>query len=160
MQIKPAHLLPACVAAVAGLLSLLLVLSLSASGKPGAALSELGRAATPVSVHPTLATFVIARGPYRAQVSVSPNIAASPNQLVVRLMRRGRPVSGARIRVVFSMPAMNMWGGFTSRLASHAGGLYVRQEPVLGMAGVWQLRVDVTGRAAHFSAVVNDRMRG
>jgi YtkA-like len=159
MLTKPSHLVPASVIAIASGLSLFLVLALTAGHPAGALRSQLEKPAVS-SAHANTATFVVRRGPYRLRASLSPNLATRPEQLRVNVMRGGRPVGGARIRVVFSMPAMNMWRAFTSSLIPGARGLYVRQEPVLGMAGLWQLRFDVTGRAGRFSAVINARMRG
>jgi hypothetical protein len=85
-------------------------------------------------------------GSYRLGLQVSPDRASVPNALSVRLTESGRPLNGAHVTVTFSMPEMNMWHVFTSRLTPGRHGTYAAVEPVLGMAGNWQLLVRVTRR--------------
>ena len=82
--------------------------------------------------------------PYVATVEVTPNRASLHNGLSVRLTRHARPLDGAAVSVTFSMPAMNMWHILTSRLAPAGNGVYSTTEPIFGMAGRWQLRLDVS----------------
>jgi hypothetical protein len=77
----------------------------------------------------------------------------------VRLTRHGRSLTGARVKVSFSMPSMNMWKAYTTVLKPAGIGRYESTVPVLGMAGHWQLRVKVSPRASSaFSVTITDRM--
>jgi hypothetical protein len=61
----------------------------------------------------------------------------------------GRPIRGAQVMLTYSMPSMNMWNVYSSRLepdVSRAGS-YSGTEAVLGMAGRWRITVTVALRA-------------
>lgn len=88
-----------------------------------------------------------------------PNRAAVHNRLSLELRTGGRPLNAAHVTAVFSMPAMNMWQALTSQLTPRGNGIYAAEVPVLGMAGAWQLRVDVARPGASpLELTVNDRM--
>ncbi len=92
-------------------------------------------------------------------VRLTPNRAGQRDRLTAVLADDGLPMNGARVTVSFSMPAMNMWAGLRTQLTADGNGRYSAGEPVLGMPGVWQLRLEaipVAGRPV--SVVVNDRM--
>ena len=92
-------------------------------------------------------------------VALGPNRASVANRLAIRLTDHGRPVSGARVRVSFSMPSMGMWNAYTAVLTPAGAGRYAGTVPVLGMAGQWQLRIDVAARLSGTSPVtVTDRL--
>lgn len=100
------------------------------------------------------------RGAVSVVVRATPNRTSARNKLSVSLTAGRRPLEGAAVTVSFSMPSMNMWGGLTNHLISAGGGTYVADEPVLGMPGRWQLRVQVKPIAAHpFAVVIGDLMR-
>jgi hypothetical protein len=92
-------------------------------------------------------------------VTATPNRASRPNRLSVRVADRGRPLRGAHVTVSFSMPSMRMWNAYTTALSAAGAGRYTAAVPVLGMAGRWQLRVDVAppGRK-RFRLTVDDRV--
>jgi hypothetical protein len=92
-------------------------------------------------------------------LALGPNRASVANNLHIRLTDHGRPVSGARVRVSFSMPSMGMWNAYTAVLAPAGIGRYAATVPVLGMAGRWQLRIDVAVSPDGTSRVtVTDRL--
>lgn len=72
-------------------------------------------------------------------VRMTPNRARVRNALQVHLTDHGMPVNGARVSATFSMPVMNMWHVLTTALIPSGEGTYGATEPVLGMAGVWQI---------------------
>jgi hypothetical protein len=68
-------------------------------------------------------------------------------------------VAGAQVSVSFSMPAMDMWSGLTTQIPASGPGTYSATEPILGMPGVWQLRVTINARGRPAtSLLVNDRL--
>lgn len=127
----------------------------------GALLGQLQRPATQVGarVQPAPVTAIRRAGPYRVAFRLSPNLASLHNRLSLLITSRGRPLTGARVAVDFSMPAMNMWRALTGRLAAGGNGTYATDLPVLGMPGVWQLRIQIVHGAAPVSFVLSDRMR-
>jgi nitrogen fixation protein FixH len=101
----------------------------------------------------------VTAGGLRFLVSMSPNHAAVRDRLTIVVSARGRPVARARVSISFSMPAMNMWSGLTTQIPASGPGTYAATEPILGMPGVWQLRVTIgaPGRPTT-SFLVNDRL--
>ena len=96
---------------------------------------------------------------YSVAVTMTPNRANGPIGLSIHVFGRGRPLSGARARVSFSMPSMHMWRAYSAALRASAGGRYGAAIPVLGMAGDWRLRIDLTPRSGRaFDVVVNDHI--
>jgi len=107
-----------------------------------------------------IAALVHAQG-YGLGLTLAPNRASLRNRLSIVLRRDGQPVTGARVTVVYGMPAMDMQDAYTSRLPASANGAYSAMQPVFGMPGIWQLRFEVTPpRGAPFSVTINDRMAG
>ena len=93
-------------------------------------------------------------------VRVTPNRASVADALAVNLNVHGTPLTGARVTARFSMPSMAMWNVFSIRLHPDGGGSYSGPEPVVGMAGVWQIDIEALtarGRRIHFTG--RDRMR-
>jgi hypothetical protein len=129
----------------------------------GSLLRQLERPAAVVRPAPAVdaraGRAAITAGGLRAVVHMTPNHAAAHDRLSVVVSAGGRPVAGARVSVTFSMPAMDMWSGLTTQLPASAPGTYSATEPILGMPGVWQLRVTIgaPGRPAT-SFLVNDRL--
>ena len=96
---------------------------------------------------------------YSVTVTLTPNHANGPIALSMSLFGHGRALSGARTRVSFSMPSMNMSNAYTAPLRASADGHYAAAIPVLGMAGRWRLRLAVTPRSGRpFDVVVDDRI--
>lgn len=96
---------------------------------------------------------------YLMTVALTPNRADGPIRLSVHLRRGGRPVDRARIEVAFSMPSMNMWNGYATRLSAVGHGTYAATVPVLGMPGRWRLRLALTMHAgAPLPITIDDRL--
>jgi hypothetical protein len=124
-------------------------------------MAALQRPAAQVAPQSTIAAYTTtaSAGRYRLQLRIGPNRATVANALSIRVTEAGRPVSGARVTVAFSMPAMNMWQGFTSRPAAAGAGVYRATVPIIGMSGRWRLRVSVErASAAPVSVSFSDRM--
>ena len=159
MSTRPVHLTRlSALGLVAVVLGVAVVLAESTGPNRAAVLSALQR---PAPAAPARATtrFALHEAGYRVTVELSPNIASTPNRLSVAVTRNGRPVDLARVRVTYSMPAMNMWNAFSSSFGSDRTGSYVATEPVLGMAGLWQLRFTVLEHGGRrLTAVIDDRL--
>jgi hypothetical protein len=151
----------AAIAAVASA-SAVGILAVTASSQPRSQLlAQLERPATPAKPAARTGALkaTVGTGSYRLGLQVSPDRASVPNALSVRVTEGGRPLNGAHVTVTFSMPEMNMWHVFTSHLAPQRHGTYAAVEPVLGMAGSWQLLVHVTRRNLRSATfTLTDRM--
>lgn len=130
-----------------------------ASGGPtrGKVLAALEK---PVAPTPSQRHVAMARsGPYTVLLQIGPNRASVANEMSLRISDHGRSPTGARATVVFSMPAMNMQDGYTSRPMQRPDGSYVASLPALGMSGTWQLHVHVQRPGARAITVTfNDRL--
>jgi YtkA-like len=116
---------------------------------------ELKRTGSTVGSRP-FASRVVTHG-YRLELRVAPNRASVAAAATLVLTKRGKPVSGARVRLTYSMPGM---AAVIRRLPQRGSGRYADAGPVLGMSGRWGLRVEVAPpRAAPFSVRLVDRMR-
>ena len=70
------------------------------------------------------------------------------------LRKGGHPVSGARVRLTFSMVDMPEMGGLTGLLPQTTPATYAHAGPTL-MSGRWELRFDVAPPdGARFAATV------
>lgn len=110
--------------------------------------------AAPVPAAGGLVAMRRVRSGYSVALQLSPNRAAHPNRLLVRLAGPRRPSAQAKVAMSFSMPSMDMWGAYTVTLKPLGHGRYVAMVPVLGMAGDWRLSTTVTApgtRAARMS---------
>jgi hypothetical protein len=97
-------------------------------------------------------------GSYRLELRLAPNRASRRGVVAVTLVKGGRPVENARVRLTVTMLDMNM-GNFTVPLPETGTGTYARTAPVLGMSGRWGWRFDVTPAGGkRFSIAVADRM--
>jgi hypothetical protein len=164
--VRPRVSNPLRVAVPAGLLVVLLsigVLAATAS-QPGRSslLRALRRPASvaTASVGPGRVFTVMPAGLDRLLLRLTPNRAGMRDHLALALTTGARPLVGAKITVVFSMPVMNMWQALTTQLVPHGNGTYSADEPVLGMAGLWQMRVHVAPRdAPALDLTVDDNVR-
>jgi hypothetical protein len=151
------------VTATVALLALAVVLLASpAVQSRSSVLAQLQRPATSVgtTVGPGPARATLHVGGYTIGLALTPNRASVRDQLAITLTRGGRPLAGARVTIGFSMPAMNMWNGLRSSARRSANGVYLANEPVLGMPGVWQLRLRIAPAAsAPMAITVDDQMR-
>ena len=161
MSTRPVHLIRlSTLGLIPVVLGTIAVLAATSGPNRAAVFSALERPATPAPAPPAT-KFVVDREGYSVQVKVSPNLASRPNRLLVTVTRHGQPVKVDRVGASFSMPAMNMWNALTSSLRSAQHGGYAGTEPVLGMAGLWQLRFTVVGPGGRrFTAAIDDRLRG
>jgi hypothetical protein len=111
-----------------------------------------------VAVGPGPVTTVLRSRPYQLELRLMPNRAALPGTVSVKLLKAGRPVNGARVKLTFSMLEMDM-GQLSGLLPQTAPGRYAHAGPVLGMGGRWGLRFDVAPPGAKpFSVTVVDRI--
>lgn len=118
------------------------------------------RGNTSVVVGPGPVTTVLSSRPYQLELRLTPNRAALPGTVSVKLLKGGRPVTGARVKLTFSMLDMGM-GQLSGLLPQTAPGRYAHAGPVLGMGGRWGLRFDVAPPGATpFSLTVVDQMGG
>jgi copper transport protein len=86
---------------------------------------------------------VVAKGPYRLRVEVSPNRAALPNTFTLELTRDGRPVRGAEVVSRFDMLDMEM-GEQSFRFPERSPGVFAKSAPALVMVGHWAVQFEVT----------------
>jgi hypothetical protein len=142
----------------ASVLALLAVAIATATPSRRALLSQLerpaivvGRAhATKVLAHPRF---------YGIAVDLTPDRARVPNTLSIRLTRNGAGLSGGRVAIAFSMPAMDMRNVLTLDATPTGRGTYAATIPVLGMAGDWQIAVRATrGNSRPLAFSVDARM--
>jgi hypothetical protein len=95
---------------------------------------------------------------YRIALRLSPNRAGAAGTVAVTLSRSGAPVTGARVRIAFTMLDMRMRGA-GGGLLQIAPGRYASTRAALGMGGRWGVRVDVAPpRGRPFSVRVVDLM--
>ncbi|HEY8868102.1 MAG TPA: hypothetical protein VIM30_01780 [Candidatus Limnocylindrales bacterium] len=113
-----------------------------------------------VAVGPGPVTTVLSSRPYQLELRLTPNRAALPGTVSVKLLKGGRPVNGARVRLTFSILEMDM-GKLSGLLPQTAPGRHAHAGRVLGMGGRWGLRFGVAPPGATpFSLTVVDQMGG
>jgi copper transport protein len=103
---------------------------------------------------------VVAKGPYRLRVQVSPNRAALPNTFSLAITRDGQPVRGAEVVSRFEMLDMEM-GEQSFRFPERKPGMFVKSAPALVMVGHWALQFEVTPPGAQpFVVTLLDKASG
>lgn len=103
---------------------------------------------------------VVAKGPYRLRVEVSPNRAALPNSFSLAITRDGRPVRGAEVVSRFDMLDMEM-GEQSFRFPERKPGVFVKSAPALVMVGHWAIQFEVTTPGARpFVVTLLDKASG
>ena len=131
---------------------------LSSLPPPAKALAKEGGASAHVG--PGRVVEVVNKNGYRVELRVTPNRAAVPNAILVRITRGGVPVRGAEVVSGFTMLDMEM-GSQQYALKEVALGRYQRSVPALVMVGHWALSFDVTPRGkAPFDVLLVDRANG
>jgi copper transport protein len=131
---------------------------LASLAPPAKALAKAGGASARVG--PGRVVEVVNKNGYRLELRVTPNRAAVPNLVSVRIARNGRPVSGAEVVTQFTMLDMEM-GSQSYVLKETAPGVYARSAPALVMVGHWGLNFEVTPPGgAPFSVLLVDRASG
>jgi copper transport protein len=102
----------------------------------------------------------VRRAGYVLQVLVSPNRAAAPDSFALRIIRNGRPVTGANVTLTFNHLEMQM-PQQDYQLTEVRPGLYSRAAPALVMVGRWGLNFTVTPRGGRsFNALIVDQADG
>jgi copper transport protein len=131
---------------------------LSSFPPPAKALAKEGSALARVGPGPVVS--VVHNGDYTLKLRVAPNKAAVPNQFALQILRGGKPVTGADVKLGFAMLDMEM-GEQQYRLTETGPGIYTQQAPALVMVGHWGLDFEVTPRGGQpFSAFIVDRAAG
>jgi hypothetical protein len=96
---------------------------------------------------------------YSVAVTLTPNHARGPISISLHVAGHRGPMSGARVRIGFSMPSMHMRNAYTAALSASGGGHYAATIPVLGMAGDWRLRIELIPRSGRpFAVDVDDHI--
>ena len=86
---------------------------------------------------------MIAKGPYRVHVTVTPNRAAVQNTFSVTLTKSGKPVRGAEVISRFDMLDMEM-AELSYRFREARPGTFSKSAPALVMVGHWAIQFEVT----------------
>jgi hypothetical protein len=98
----------------------------------------------------------------RINLTLAINRAGAIDPARVRVLGvDGKPVGDAQVMLTYSMPSMNMWHVYSSRLEPEVSrpGSYSGTEAVLGMAGRWRITVTVALRAGSTERfVLSDQM--
>jgi copper transport protein len=108
---------------------------------PSSALARVQDIAARVGPGPV--SKVVAKGPYRVHVQVTPNRAAIANDFSLALTRGGAPVRGADVVTKFDMLDMEM-GEQSYRFRELRPGVFAKSAPALVMVGHWALQFEVT----------------
>jgi len=91
---------------------------------------------------------------------VTPNRAARPNTIAVKLTRDGKPVTGANVTTTFAMLDMEM-GQQAYQFQETEPGVYQRSVPALLMVGHWGITAHVEPPGgAPFDVVLVDKAEG
>lgn len=89
----------------------------------------------------------------------TPNTAFTAGKISIEVTNRGRAVTGAHVRVTFTMLDMKM-NGLTGLLPEIAPGTYGHFGPILDMPGHWSIRFNITPpRTRPFAATFTDDVR-
>jgi copper transport protein len=131
---------------------------LTSLAPPASALARVKDIAARVGPGPV--SEVVAKGPYRVRVGVSPNRAALPNRFSVAITRGGKPVRGAEVVSRFEMLDMEM-GEQSFRFPERKPGVFVKSAPALVMVGHWAVQFEVTPPGAQpFVVTLLDKASG
>jgi copper transport protein len=146
-----------------GIISVIVVVAaiLTSLPPPPKALANLGSVAATFGPG-TVNARVVQSGPYRVAVSVAPNRAAVPNSYQVAVTRGGKPVTGAAVKLRFTMLDMDMGQQVYELQESPAGsGVYTHDAPAFVMVGRWGVDVNVTPAGGQpFDVLVLDHPGG
>ncbi len=131
---------------------------LTSLAPPSKALAEVGKAKAKLGPGP--GTRVVEENGYRLEFRIRPNRAAVPNDFSLRIMRDGKPVTGATVTTEFAMLDMEM-GQQAYKLTETSPGVYSRSAPALVMVGHWGLsfQIEPLGQTP-FTVLVLDRAGG
>lgn len=113
-----------------------------------------------VRIGPHRARAVVLSGGYRLEVAIQPNRQGRPNELVLRVSKRGTLIRAASPRASFEMLGMGM-GEQSYQLHERRPGVYGVVTSSFAMAGDWGVRLDMTAPgAAPLTVRLVDRVRG
>jgi copper transport protein len=131
---------------------------LSSLPPPAKALATVGKASAHVG--PGAVSRDVEKNGYDLHFIVTPNRAAAPNTVRVRIARHGAPVRGADVTATFVMLDMEM-GQLAYRLPETTPGVYGRSAPALVMVGHWGLSFDIQPPGAEpFTVLLIDKANG
>jgi copper transport protein len=104
----------------------------------------------------------LANGAYRVALDVSPNRAAVPNTYQVAVTKGGKPVTGADVKIRFTMLDMDMAQQVYQLAEKTPGsGVYAHDAPAFVMVGRWGVDVNVAPRDGQpFDVTVLDHAGG
>jgi hypothetical protein len=145
---RPRVLLVTLVVGVLGLLSIA-ALSMRTQTRASVA-AELQRPAHQINVSGSKFSASARSVHARINLTLAVNRAGAVDPARVSILGvDGRPVSDAQVMLTYSMPSMNMWHVYSSRLEPdiRRAGSYSATEAVLGMSGRWLITVTVALRA-------------
>jgi YtkA-like len=136
---------------VAGVLGLLSIAALSMQTQTRASvMAQLQRPAHQIKANGSEFSASARSALVRLNLTLAINRAGALDPARVSVLGvDGRPVGDAQVMLTYSMPSMNMWHVYSSRLepdVSRAGS-YSGTEAALGMAGRWRITVTVALRA-------------
>jgi hypothetical protein len=110
-----------------------------------------------VSVGPGAVTLTLRQGGEHLSISLQPNRYSAWNTITFSLIRRGTPISGARVKLALTMPDMAMTETFL--LSETRPGLYCYYGPAIAMPGRWDLRFDVQlANGHHLNTTISDHV--
>ena len=95
----------------------------------------------------------------RVELRWTPNTAMAAGKISIAVTNNGRAVTGAHVRVTFTMLDMKM-NGLTGLLPEIAPGTYGHFGPILDMPGHWSIHFNITPpRTRPFTATFTDDVR-
>jgi hypothetical protein len=110
---------------------------------PANATSQATSSLVPHNVHGLNSIRVVRAGGYELQIQSVPRRLGPSAVASVKLLKGGRAVEGARVRLTFSMPDMPEMRGLSTLLGQIAPGVYAHASPILTV-GSWLATVQVT----------------
>jgi copper transport protein len=128
---------------------------------PAKALGSLGKVAATVGPG-EVRQQALANGVYHVALNVTPNRAAVPNTYQVAITKGGKPVTGADVKMRFTMLDMEM-GQQVYQLTEQTpgSGVYQHDAPAFVMVGRWGVDVNVTPQGGQpFDVTVLDHAGG
>ena len=144
------------VAIIAGIVFAAAVLTSLAPPPPAFALQNSALA----QVGPGRVIKTVELGGYVLQVLVSPNKAAAPDSVALRITKNGRPVRRASVTLAFNHTEMQM-PQQEYQLKETQPGVYSRSAPALVMVGKWALDFQIAPSGGpSFSALILDQANG
>ena len=154
------HCLTTAVAAVLLSVGVLVAYTAGAFGASGrAATGPRPRPSDAVLVGPGPVTAALHADGNRVVLRWTPNTAFTAGKISIAVTNNGKAVTGAHVRVTFTMLDMHM-NGLTGLLPEIAPGTYGHFGPILDMPGHWSIHFNITPpRTRPFTATFTDDVR-